>query len=65
MDLQRCFPDRELDLAIVNRADPLFLKHVVDGGRLLYGSTRALAELKILAFKRYQDHRPYLVMERA
>lgn len=25
VDLQHCFPDRELDLAIINRADPLFL----------------------------------------
>lgn len=63
-DLQRCFPDRELDLAIINRADPLFLKQIVDGGRLLYGSPRALAELKLYAFKRYQDHRRFLAMER-
>lgn len=63
-DLQRCFPDRELDLAIINRADPLFLKQIVEGGRLLYGSPRAFAELKIYAFKRYQDHRRFLAMER-
>lgn len=32
--------------------------------RLLYGSPRALAELRIYAFRRYQDHRRYLALER-
>jgi len=32
---------------------------------LLYGPTRPLHELKIYAFKRYQDHRRFLAMERA
>lgn len=36
-DLQPCFPDRTLDLAIINRADPRFLKQIVDGCRLLSG----------------------------
>jgi uncharacterized protein len=58
-DLQDCFPGRELDLAIVNRADPLFLKRIVDGSRLLYGSPGVFAELRIYAFKRYKaDTRP-------
>jgi predicted nucleotidyltransferase len=30
-----------------------------------YQLIRQLQELKIYAFKRYQDHRPYFVMERA
>lgn len=64
-DLQALFPGRAVDLAILNRADPLFLKQVVDGGRLLYGSPRLMAELRIYAFKRYQDHRPFFEMERA
>ena len=63
-DLQQLAPDREVDVAIVNRADPLFLKRVTDRCELLYGSPRRLQELKIYAFKRYQDHRPYLAMER-
>ena len=64
-DLQRSFPGREVDLAILDRADPLFLKKVLERCRLLAGSPRRLAELKIYAFKRYQDHRPYLALERA
>jgi predicted nucleotidyltransferase len=64
-DLQRLVPGREVDVALVNRADPLFLKRITDQCTLLYGSPQRLQELKIYAFKRYQDHRRYLAMERA
>ena len=57
-------PDHEVDVAIINHADPLFLKKISERCRLLYGSPRRLAELKIYAFKRYQDHRRYLDLER-
>lgn len=63
-DLQERFPGRRVDLAILDRADPLFLKKVLEGCRLLAGSPRRLAELEIYAFKRYQDHRRYLSLER-
>lgn len=63
-DLQPCFPGREIDLAILNRADPLFLKQITDTARLVYGSPHTFAELKLYAFKRYQDHRRFLDMER-
>ncbi len=62
--LQRLFPDREVDLAILNHADPLFLKKITDSCRLLHGSPGVLQRLKLLAFKRYQDHRRYLDLER-
>jgi predicted nucleotidyltransferase len=64
-ELQVLNPDRELDLAVINHADPLFLKKITERCRLVYGSARRLAELKIYAFKRYQDHRRYLALERA
>jgi len=64
-ELQGLDPTREVDLAIINHADPLFLKKITDRCRLLHGSPRRLAELKIYAFKRYQDHRRYLALERA
>ena len=64
-DLQALFPDRDLDLAVLNRADPLFLKKVLEECRLLAGCARRLAELRIYAFKRYQDHRRFLDLERA
>ena len=64
-DLQALVPGREVDVALLNHADPLFLHQVVQHGRLVYGPPRRFAELQMLAFKRYQDHRPYLAMERA
>lgn len=63
-DLQRLYPGREVDVAFINRADPLFLKKITDACELVYGSVRDLQELKIYAFKRYQDHRRYLALER-
>jgi hypothetical protein len=51
-------------VAILNRADPLFLKKITEHCRLLYGPPRAFYEFKIYAFKRYQDHRRFLAMER-
>ncbi|HAM56987.1 MAG: hypothetical protein A2W08_03505 [Candidatus Rokubacteria bacterium RBG_16_73_20] len=63
-ELQGLFPDREVDLAVLNRADPLFLKKVTDSCRLLHGEPAALQRLKLYAFRRYQDHRKYLDLER-
>jgi len=65
LDLQTLHPDREVDVALINRADPLFLKKITEQCLLVYGSTRQLHELKMYAFKRHQDHRKYLAMERA
>jgi predicted nucleotidyltransferase len=63
-DLQTLFPGRPIDLAVLNHADPLFLKQVVQKCRLLYGTPADLRRLQLLAFKRYQDHRKYLDLER-
>lgn len=63
-ELQALFPKQEIDLAMLNHADPLFLKRVTEACRLLYGSQRDFQRLKIYAFKRYQDHRKYLEIER-
>ena len=63
-ELQRLFPDREVDLAVLNHADPLFLEKVMERCRLLYGAPRELRRLQLYAFRRYQDHRKYLDLER-
>lgn len=63
-DLQALFPGRRLDLAVLNHADPLFLKQVTQNCTLLHGSEAELRRLKLYAFKRYQDHRKYLDLER-
>lgn len=62
-DLQVLYPDSEVDLTVINRADPLLLKQVVTNSRLLFGDSRRFAELQILAFRKYQDHRRYLDLE--
>lgn len=62
--LQTCFPGCEIDLAILNRADPLFLKKIVESCRLLFGTSQDLSRLRLYAFKAYQDFRPYLELER-
>jgi hypothetical protein len=63
-DLQSLFTDREVDLVILNRADPLLLKQVSDRFIRLYGSEQETQRFRLLAFKRYQDHAPYLQIER-
>jgi predicted nucleotidyltransferase len=63
--LQGVFPEVGIDLAFINHADPLFLKRVTENALLLYGDPRQFLELQIYAYKRYQDHRRYLAMERA
>jgi len=55
---------REVDLALLNHADPLFLKKILERCRLLFGSPQALAELRLHAFRRHQDHRWFLALER-
>jgi predicted nucleotidyltransferase len=62
--LQPLFPERELDLALINHADPLFLKKITDNCELLLGPPERLQALKLYAFKRYQDHRRYFELER-
>lgn len=49
----------------MNTADPLFLKKITERCRLLFGSDRRFHELRMYAFKRYQDHRRFLDLERA
>jgi predicted nucleotidyltransferase len=62
--LGRIFPGRKVDIACLDHADPLFLKEIVEHCLLLEGRSADLQRLKILAFRRYQDHKKYLGMER-
>ena len=63
-ELQALVPGREVDVVVVNHADPLLLKQITESCVLLYGSPARLARLKLYAFKRYTDHRRFLRMER-
>jgi predicted nucleotidyltransferase len=62
--IQPFFPGQEVDLVVLNHADPLLLKQVTERGRLLAGAPNRWQEFRLLAFKRYQDHRRFLQMER-
>jgi predicted nucleotidyltransferase len=63
-ELQKLIPDQKIDLAVLNRADPLFLKQIVDRCLLLFGRSQDLARLRMYAFTRYQDYRRFLAIER-
>jgi len=63
-ELGELFPGKEIDLAVVNRADPLFLKKIMENCRLLFGRPEDFARLRLYVFKRYQDYRRFLALER-
>ncbi|MDH5640864.1 MAG: nucleotidyltransferase domain-containing protein [Nitrospira sp.] len=63
-ELRKLIPDQKIDLAVLNRADPLFLKQIVERCRLLFGRQQDLAQLRMYAFKCYQDYRRFLALER-
>ena len=62
-DLIKIFPEKEIDLVIINHADPLLLKKILENCRLLYGSKRGLANLKMYSFSRYCDYQKYFNLE--
>lgn len=62
-DLRGIFAERDVDLSLINRADPLFLKKILEDCELVSGEPRSLAELKMYAFRRYIDHKRYLRLE--
>lgn len=61
--LQELFPEREVDIALINGADPLFLKKILESRQLVFGDAGRLAELEMYAYKRYIDHKRYLKLE--
>ena len=63
-DIQDVFPGQDIDLGLINGADPLFLKKILEDCDQLFGEPRALAELRMYAFRRYIDHKRYLKMEK-
>lgn len=63
-ELSRIFPGREIDVASLERADPLFMKKIAERFLVLYEEPGEADAFQRLAFKRYQDHGKYLAMER-
>lgn len=63
-ELSDLFGGREVDLAVLNRADPLFMKKIAERCSVLHGEPGEAEAFLLLSFRRYQDHRKYLEMER-
>ena len=63
-DLQALEPGTEVDVTVLNRADPLLLRQVTDHAALEYGTPERFDAFRRYAFKRYQDHRRFLDLER-
>jgi uncharacterized protein len=63
-ELSETFPGHDVDVALLNRADPLLLKGVSDAGVLLSGEERDLQEFRMYAFRRYVEHRPFFSLEK-
>lgn len=62
-DLAKIFLGREIDLVFINRANPLFLKKILENCQMVYGKERKLALLKIYVFKRYCDYKKFFDLE--
>lgn len=57
-------PDRKLDLANMNSANPLFRYEIVSGGTLLFGNQNDYDEYRAFAFKDFVDAKPLFSLER-
>ncbi len=55
---------KNIDLAVLNEANPLLLFQVSKDSILLHGSPGDFMEFKLYAFHRYNDYEPYFKMER-
>ena len=63
-EISGLFRGRKIDLSVLNRADPLFMKKIAERCEILFAEPGEAEAFLLMAFKRYQDHRKYLDMER-
>jgi len=54
---------KEVDLSVMNRANPLLLHQIEQNAVLLFGKDEKFVEFKLRAFRRYHDYAPYFEME--
>lgn len=57
--------NKEIDLSVLNRTNPLLLFQVSKNSVLLFGKQEDLLKFKLYAFKSYHDYAPYFAMENA
>ncbi|MFH0948262.1 MAG: nucleotidyltransferase domain-containing protein [Elusimicrobiota bacterium] len=62
-DLNAVFPEQEVDLSLINRANPLLLHKICFNPFLLYGKISDLNNLRIYSFKNYIDYQPFFKIE--
>jgi len=63
-EISALFHGRKVDLALLDRADPLFMKKIAERCEFVYSEPGEDTAFLLMSFKRYQDHRKYLDMER-
>lgn len=62
-DLNEVFGVDNVDITLLDHANPLLLKTVTDKARLLSGNVADFFKLKLRAFHAYNDYLPYLKLE--
>ena len=56
--------NKNIDLTVLNKANPLLLFQVSKNPILLYGSREDFLKFKLYAFNAYNDYAPYFEMEK-
>jgi uncharacterized protein len=54
---------RDVDLVVINYANPLLLHQIAKNSILIYGTQNAFAAFKLYAFHRYNDYAPFFKLE--
>ncbi len=62
-DLQAVFPQWEVDVVWLHRADPLIAWHALRESRLLSGSAGDLAAHQAYAWRRFVEYQPFFELE--
>ena len=62
-DLQAAFPEQEVDVVWLHRADPLIAWHALRQPRLLFGDPSDLARRQAYAWRRFVEYAPFFEFE--
>ncbi len=62
-DLQSVFPQYEVDVVWLHRADPLIAWYALRESRLLFGGPRDLACYQAYAWRRFVEYAPFFELE--
>ncbi len=62
-DLQAAFPEQEVDVVWLHRADPLIAWHALRQPRLLFGDPGDLTHRQAYAWRRFVEYAPFFELE--